>query len=366
MPDDVMPEEPSSLRKELDRYRLVVGELQGKIRELEDELNTAATMAEVPAIVVTKPELRQTLSRLMNKVAMILQAEKVVIFIYQAEVGELTVLPPALGVTEEQAAELRIAPEAGVSGHVYRTGESVIFNDAVNDPRTIKDKVALLRVRNGICVPLKIKQRDDEERVVDERVIGVMHVFNKRYEQEFNDDDQRLLEMLADQAAAVIANAQVFIELAEEKERLADTFESLHAGVIVVSGAGRLRLINKAACDMLRITPENYIGKLVEDIIPNPDIIGLFRDTLKQQTEMNKEVGIETDHRIYKAETTLMADDSGELQNAVAIFNDITEIRQLERMKTAFVSTVSHEPHPPDLNQGLHRDTHRRHREHVR
>ena len=347
MPDDVMPEEPSSLRKELDRYRLVVGELQGKIRELEDELNTAATMAEVPAIVVTKPELRQTLSRLMNKVAMILQAEKVVIFIYQAEVGELTVLPPALGVTEEQAAELRIAPEAGVSGHVYRTGESVIFNDAVNDPRTIKDKVALLRVRNGICVPLKIKQRDDEERVVDERVIGVMHVFNKRYEQEFNDDDQRLLEMLADQAAAVIANAQVFIELAEEKERLADTFESLHAGVIVVSGAGRLRLINKAACDMLRITPENYIGKLVEDIIPNPDIIGLFRDTLKQQTEMNKEVGIETDHRIYKAETTLMADDSGELQNAVAIFNDITEIRQLERMKTAFVSTVSHELRTP-------------------
>ena len=124
MPDDVMPEEPSSLRKELDRYRLVVGELQGKIRELEDELNTAATMAEVPAIVVTKPELRQTLSRLMNKVAMILQAEKVVIFIYQAEVGELTVLPPALGVTEEQAAELRIAPEAGVSAPVQKRIES--------------------------------------------------------------------------------------------------------------------------------------------------------------------------------------------------------------------------------------------------
>ena len=230
---------------------------------------------------------------------------------------------------------------------MYRTGESVIFNDAVNDPRTLKDKVALLRVRNGICVPLKIKQRDDEERVVDQRIIGVMHVFNKRYEQEFNDDDQRLLEMLADQAAAVIANAQVFIELAEEKERLADTFESLHAGVIVVSGAGRLRLINKAACDMLRIAPENYIGKMVEDIVPNQEIIGLFRETLRQQTEVNKEVGIEADHRIYKAETTLMADDSGELQNAVAIFNDITEIRQLERMKTAFVSTVSHELRTP-------------------
>jgi two-component system phosphate regulon sensor histidine kinase PhoR len=347
MPDDVAPEEPSSLRKELDRYRLVVTELQGKIRDLEEELNAAATMAEVPAIVVTKPELRQTLSRLMNKVAMIVQAEKVVIFIHQAELGELSVLPPALGITEEQAAELRLQAESGVSGHVFRSGQSVIFNDAVSDPRTLKDKVALLRVRNGICVPLKIKQRDEEERVVDERIIGVMHVFNKRYEQDFNDDDMRLLEMLADQAAAVIANAQVFIELAEEKERLADTFESIHAGVIVVSAAGRLRLVNKAACDMLHLTPGDYVGKPVEDIIGDQEIITLFRETLKQHTEMTKEIGVEADHRIFKAETTVMADDGGEVQNAVAIFNDITEIRQVERMKTAFVSTVSHELRTP-------------------
>lgn len=349
MPDELnAPEEPKALRKELERYRLVVSELQGKIKDLEEQLSTAATMAEMPMVVVTRPELRKTLSRLINKVAMIVQAEKVMIMLYQAEAGELVVLPPALGITEEQANELHVSPDQGISGLVYRTGESALYNDALNDPRTLDSEVSLLRIRNGICVPLTIKQRDEEERVVDERIIGVMHVLNKRYDQQFNEDDVRLLEMLADQAAAVISNAQLYIELTEEKQQLEETFESIHAGVIVVSAKGRIRLINNAACQMLHLpTSNDYAGKPLTEVIRHPAIVTLIGDTLNSRQESAKEISIEEDKRIYKAETTLILGDNGDIQNAVAIFNDITELRQVERMKTAFVSTVSHELRTP-------------------
>ena len=132
----VMPDDPEQLRKELERYRLVVTELQGKISTLEEELTTAATMAEVPAVVVTQPELRQTLSRLISKIAMILQAEKVLIMLYQSELRELTPLQPSLGVTEEQVAELRTSPDRGIAGEVYRIGEPLLYNDALSDERT--------------------------------------------------------------------------------------------------------------------------------------------------------------------------------------------------------------------------------------
>lgn len=348
MPDDVQPpEESRALKKELDRYRMVVSELQGKIKDLEEEIKTTQSMAEMPMVVVTRPELRQTLSRLINKVAMIVQAEKVMVLLYQADPGELGVLPPALGVTEEQANQLHVSPDHGISGLVYRSGESAVYNDAGNDPRTLEHEVSLLKIRNGICVPLAIKQRDDEERVVDERIIGVMHVLNKRYDQQFNEDDVRLLEMLADQAAAVISNAQIYIELTEEKQQLEETFESIHSGVVVVSVNGKIRLINQAACDMLHIARGDYQARAVADVIKQQAIVSLIKDTLESTTEMAKEVGIEEDKRIYKAETTIMAGDSGETQSVVAIFNDITDLRQVERMKTAFVSTVSHELRTP-------------------
>ena len=245
------PESPQGLRRELDRYRLVVEELQRRIRNLEQDLETATTMAEVPAVVVTRPELRDTLMRLVNKVAMIVQTEKVMIMLHQPDSGTLSVLPPALGISEEQAAEVNISIDEGVSGMVFRTREPILYNDALNDPRTNKDLVSLLHIRNGICVPLVIKQRDEEERLVDERVIGVMHVFNKRFNQDLGMEDVRLVEMLAEQAAAVISNAQLYIQLTEEKEELEEAFEHIAVGVIVVTMQGKVRLINPAACNML-------------------------------------------------------------------------------------------------------------------
>lgn len=347
MPDVAPPEDADQLRKELERYRLVVTDLQSKIGSLEEELSAAATMAEVPKVVVTQPELRQTLSRLIKKVAMIVQAEKVMLMLYNAEMGELGVLQPALGVNEEQAAQLSMRPDRGITGLVFASNKPMVYNDALSDPRTDKEKVSLLRVRNGICVPLAIQQRDEEERVIDERVIGVMHTFNKRYEQDFNEDDVRLLEMLADQAAAVISNAQLYIELTEKTQELEETFESIHSGVIVVSPRGALRLINPAACRMLALPESGHVGKPLADVITESSIVELFQETFKGNQETMREVSLEGGRRIYQAETSMMGDENGDTHSVVAIFNDITEIRQVERMKTAFVSTVSHELRTP-------------------
>jgi len=51
--------------------------------------------------------------------------------------------------------------------------------------------------------------------------------------------------------------------------------------------------------------------------------------------------------RIYQAQTALVRGEDQNPMGIVAIFNDITEIRSIERMKTAFVSTVSHELRTP-------------------
>jgi len=342
------PEDSERLTKELERYRLVVAELQGKIRDLEEELKTRVTMAEVPAVVVTRPELKATLTRLVNNVAMIVRAERVLLLLYQPDTNELAPLPPALGIPDEVLNSLSVKADSGASGLVFRTGEPIVITDALNDPRCDPEFMARLRVTNGIAVPLTIKRRDEEEQVVEERIIGVMHVFNKRYGEQFNDDDVRLLQHLADQAAAVISNAQLYIRLQEEKEALEETLESIRAGLIVVSADRTIRLMNPAAHRILGVSEGDQVTGLPADqVIQNPDLRQVFEDTFRERSPVTREIALEEGKRIYRTETSMMLDENGKLQNVVAIVYDITEIRQLERMKTAFVSTVSHELRTP-------------------
>ncbi|MGD9519020.1 MAG: ATP-binding protein [Armatimonadota bacterium] len=342
------PEEPEQLRRELERYRLVVSDLQSRIRNLEEELRARATIAEVPTIVVTRPELRQTLARLINNIAMIVQAEKVLVLLYQADTNEFSPLPPALGIPEDVLTSLRIPVDHGIAGIVFRTGEAIVYNDALNDPRVDQKLIALLRVRNGIAVPLTIKRRDEEEQIVEERIIGVLEVFNKRWDEQFSDDDLRLLQHMADQAAAIISSAQIYIQLREERDELEETLESLRAGLIVVSIDGKVRLMNPAACQLLGYNENSAcVGKPMAQVIGHQELRQLFEEGFRERQPMVKELSFDEGRRIYRAETSLMMDDNGQLQNVVAIIYDITEIRQLERMKTAFVSTVSHELRTP-------------------
>jgi PAS domain S-box-containing protein len=340
-------DDPKRLRDELERLRLVVADLEHKKRELEDRLEAASTMAEVPAAITSTPELEQTLGRLIKKVAMILQAEKAVIMIYDPESGDLVAQKPALGLNEAQLSAFRVRASEGVSGEVFRTREATVFNDAVRDDRTIKDLVALLHVRNGVTVPLVIRSRDEEQRIVDTRCIGVLHVFNKRFGQDFSAEDLRLLSMLADQAAAVIANARAYIKIAQEKEQLEATFQSIQSGVVVVGSDGKIRLVNTAAKQIFGIPSDDGVGKPFTDVLQHEPFVRLLERSMHEEQELQEEISVSSaGDRIFQAQTSLMKTDE-DRTNVVAILNDITEIRNVERMKTSFVSTVSHELRTP-------------------
>jgi PAS domain S-box-containing protein len=344
------PGDVDVIRRERDRLQLVVTDLTRKIKSLEEQLETATTMTEVTPVIASRPELRKTLSTLVKRIGMIVQGEKCVIMLYNPEAGVLEVLPPALGISEDQARVFKVRATEGVTGEIFRERRLVRYDDAVRDDRTIKENVAFLHVRNGIGAPLVIKRRDEDEQVTDEQCIGVIHVFNKRGADGFNEDDMRLLEMLATQAAAVISNAQLYIKIQEEKEQLEATFQSIQAGVIVVNRTGQVRLVNAAARQICGIADPEVGAKGFGEVFEEGEISRLLGDTMRHDEEVAREITMVTPsrgERIFQGQTTLIRGENGSTQNIVAILNDITEIRNVERMKTAFVSTVSHELRTP-------------------
>lgn len=69
--------------------------LQQRISELETDQNLPAPRLS-DAEVAPLSEADVTLRRLVQRISMILQAEKIVIMFYQSELGELVGIPPAL------------------------------------------------------------------------------------------------------------------------------------------------------------------------------------------------------------------------------------------------------------------------------
>lgn len=330
---------PDDLRKQLEQA-------QEELRAMraEQSKRPAETVLDVAPI----NEADVTLRRLVQRIAMILQAEKIVIMFYDRERGDLNGIPPAYGVDEERLSLFRVKVDQGISGLVFRESQPVIFHDANTDPRTQKDPFRILHVLNGVTVPLVIEKRDEENRVTDRTTIGVLHAFNKRHGEDFNDEDVRLLERMARNVGSIIANLQLYREVVEEREELLQTFESLTAGLVLVSPDLRISQMNGSARAIFG-APDDVIGKNAFEILNDESLKNMFEANFRGEESGKLEFTRSIAHieRIYEALGALVRNEEGKNLGVVAIFNDITDIRNIDRMKSSFVAMASHELRTP-------------------
>ena len=337
---------------EIQEKDIAINALEQANRKLEERIKEAESRAAGPT---TPTEVEEALKRIIYKIMSLLQAEKCVFMLYDEDSGELQAMKPAIGLTDQEVALFRVPATQGISGEVFREQKPVILYDAVNDPRTVKENVALLKINNGICAPLIVEKRDeDTNQVIERKVIGVVHVFNQRLGRVFDQEDVRILTQMARQHASVIAAAQMYREFVKEKEELEHVIESVYAGIIMVHFSGRLMQMNSSARHMLGIDQNERLSGNYRDIIQNEGVQAVLAKSLEEASELQEEIALpdlhsdqEGEERIYQVQTALVKGEDQANIGVVAIFNDITEIRSIERMKTAFVSTVSHELRTP-------------------
>lgn len=329
-----------------------IAELERQLRERVEEQGQSGSIRSVEPASEVAPlsELDTTLRRLIQRIAMILQAEKVVMMFCDRETGELMGISPAFGVDEDVLRMFRLRATHGISGEVFREGKPAIFHDLITDQRAREDPFSILHVRNGVTVPLVIEKRDEENRIIDRQTIGVLHAFNKRHEEDFNDEDVRLLERMAKSAASIIANLRLYQEIVEEKEELLSTFESLHAGLILVTSEGRIAQMNGSAKAIFSMRDDVGPGKSIDEVVKNEAILDLIRKTNATGEERQIEVTITPEghaERAYQVQSALVKNEDGKVIGTVAILGDVTELKNIERMKSAFVAMASHELRTP-------------------
>ena len=126
-------------------------------------------------------------------------------------------------------------------------------------------------------------------------------------------------------------------------------------GVMTTDNEKRIVLANPAFLHMLGYHGENVIGRRVEEIMPNETLVRMIDQALAMPpdtfTEIVQELSFAgTDgqnERILSVRCAPFRGRTGVNLGTITVLHDITAIKKIERMKSDFVSMVSHEIRSP-------------------
>ena len=140
-------------------------------------------------------------------------------------------------------------------------------------------------------------------------------------------------------------------DVAKEKSKTHTIINSMTDGVLVVDKGGSVALLNPAAMRFLSVTAD-VLGKAVDDIQVE-ELSRAIKDVLERDTEnlagVSQEIQLQLEGRevFLRCHAVPVRDEEGALLGGVAVLQDITQLKELERMKADFVAMVTHELRAP-------------------
>ena len=130
----------------------------------------------------------------------------------------------------------------------------------------------------------------------------------------------------------------------DKQNKLEAILESMESGVIAITAAGKVMLINPYAKSLFGIC-EDIIGKNISNYIIDHDFLSFIRDVMDiDAKEIKLFHPFEREIKVKKA--PIIGQRGSEIGIVISI-QDITDIKRLENMRSQFVANVSHELKTP-------------------
>lgn len=138
--------------------------------------------------------------------------------------------------------------------------------------------------------------------------------------------------------------------------------DSLYDPVIVSDAEGRVTKLNPAAEEIFGSEEESR-GKYVGEVARDDRIAGAVAHALESQRPVAGEgmssilpLAVDGSERAFRLRTTPMRDNGARLLGAVTLLEDVTHLREIERLKSEFIATASNELHTPlmSVQTGIH------------
>ena len=213
-------------------------------------------LLEVSQAISAEIQLHPLLSRVMEAVTDILDADRSTLFLYDEKTDELW-SKVAEGLVMK---EIRFPSGVGVAGQAFRSIQTINIRDAYNDERFNQsvDKLTGYTTATILCMPIVNKAG---------KPIGVVQALNKR-DGIFNKIDERRLQAFSAQAVIAIENAQLFNQVVMIKNYNESMLESMTNGILTTDEGGRIVKANQSVLTLFGVTetPEKIVNQPIENV----------------------------------------------------------------------------------------------------
>lgn len=316
--------------------------LQRTASDLGQRVLELRTLQEVMKSLASTLQMEEVLQLIVGRLADLLGLSHCAVAVLQRDEARLLgSLTTDGGRTAPHPFEVPLSDEPATAA-ALASEKPVTVRDAAGSTHAAQARLfATWGMRSCLIMPLMARQRP----------IGALYLGDSRPEITLGEAERQLATSFAYFAATAIENAQLYQETWEKGSELEAVVVGIGDGVIVTDPQLNLLLMNPVAARMCGL-PVNLPGGMpLSLLIPSGPLLDLIAETLahSQSVTVRELEMTATDGRprTYQAVASPMVTTAGEARGVVAVLRDITARVELERMKSNFLSVVSHELKTP-------------------
>ena len=191
---------------ELGRLAAAIGRMG---RRVERRVETLRRLHSLFRASYQSTDMREVLSRASEAIAAFTRAERVWLYLYDADTNRLEAQFPGWNVPEDVIEQLKISVEApSIVGMVFKSGEPYVSNDLARDPYVNKKLQTTVEATNAVFCPLK----------AEDLTLGVAVATNRPGG--FGHEEVDAMTSFADAASLLIKNVRLYATLSGTVEEL--------------------------------------------------------------------------------------------------------------------------------------------------